>query len=896
MTDDPKSINGSQGPEVSQSAQGLLSEVKMQEERSDSEKRQEAKEDREKYKSDLKEGKGGAADDDTEALKNKYSGQKGQRRGKILKNAFVYAIIALSVVVIAYAVVCCGQTFVYTDYTRLCPLYLIVGMAYAVVLTFMVSSSWSYWNYYVRRKMFVVIVILLSGIFYLEVLYMLISAIIVPLLLLPEPNFLVTKSKWMFLIRVVTILPTLGATWFFVKWLFEFSSDRFVSASINGFRILNYVDLRKDKKYQYDAVVMKRMRTGISYRVKESDRYMHWLINGSTGTAKTSSIIIPMIDGDLVTRCLNEDAQKEAVWDGLDCDEPYFRLMDPITDRTFNINSVAATNSHGEEILRELKKKHRTIGITVIAPDDSLTDSTFKLCEAKNIPCNRVDPLTERGTDGVDKKGFIGFNPLFISPLIPEWQKSREIVKKATLFADVMQAINELKGKGDPYFTSINRSVTVAFSICLCVTYPLIKKRQPNPADVQEMVNDFTRIKPYYEKLCEIDKAEEKKTGSKLYGFVEDFIAWDVLGKGQEKMMEQARGLRMMMNEFLTNPLIRRTLCVDDSNTVDMDKMLDEGQITVLNYALELGETDSKGFGLFFLLSFIDAVFRRNGAEGSGIIPHVLIVDELPVIIHPQFERAISLFRKYKVSIVGCIQSLDQMKKNESTKYLSDVLMGGCATHTLFGRCGADEMERYSKLAGKEWVVVEQKSTSETSLTEDDPSFSFSERESLQQQEALEGIELRNRNFQEITCFTVRNGGVVKPYLAKVDFLDDDKWKWRKRKAYNWKDKWKTIPPTYSSATSQDMKAVERELTEEELGNMNCFQNIYEGASYASMTSKSDIGEQENACENTFSSVGSNPEKGTDTEGVKCENIAGQAAEKSSETQERTKANSKQSI
>lgn len=47
------------------------------------------------------------------------------------------------------------------------------------------------------------------------------------------------------------------------------------------------------------------------------------------------------------------------------------------------------------------------------------------------------------------------------------------------------------------------------------------------------------------------------------------------------------------------------------------------------------------------------------------------------------------------------------MKKNESVKYLSDVFMGGCVTHTLFDRCSADERERYSELVGKERAVVE---------------------------------------------------------------------------------------------------------------------------------------------------------------------------------------------
>lgn len=45
------------------------------------------------------------------------------------------------------------------------------------------------------------------------------------------------------------------------------------------------------------------------------------------------------------------------------------------------------------------------------------------------------------------------------------------------------------------------------------------------------------------------------------------------------------------------------------------------------------------------------------------------------------------------------------MKKNESSKYLSSMLIDGCVAHTLFGRCSADERKWYSELTGKEWAV-----------------------------------------------------------------------------------------------------------------------------------------------------------------------------------------------
>ena len=730
---------------------------------------------------------------------------------RVMQNIVVYATLLLSLGVSVYCFASLMSAFYYTDYTRLCSVNYPAAMFVLCVITVVYSSAWPYWNFYHRKKMFVVCMLMLVGIAFAEMVYTVVSAIIVPPLLLPEPNKWITKDKWMFLIRIITISPTLVCTGFFVQNMAIFAFDKFVLNQIFSFRILNHVDLRKDKKYKYDACVVKRQSNGRVHVIRENDRYMHGLINGSTGTGKTSSIIIPMINGDLKTRCLNEDMQKKIMYKLLK--EGKVVLNRPVTDKNFNVEYFTVVDKSVEDVVKDLKRRYRTCGITVICPDDSLSDETYRLCESKGIPCNRVDPLTDRNTDGKDKKGFVGFNPLYISPRIPEWQKTREIVKRATLFADVMQAINEIKGKGDPYFTSINRSVTVAFSICLCVTFPSMEGRQPTPADVQEMVNNFTKIKKYAERL----KSLNTEYGDNRYGFVLDFIEYDILGKGAEKMMEQARGLRMMMNEFLTNPLIRRTLCAPEDNTVDMDRMLEEGQITAVNYALELGETDSKGFGLFFLLSFIDAVFRRSGEEGANTIPHFLIVDELPVIIHSQFERAISLFRKYKVSIIGCLQSLDQMEKNETTKFLKGVLMGGCSHHFVYGRCGIDEMRRYSELAGKEWVSQEQYSESETSITEDDPSFSYSTRETMVQQEVLDPTLIRNRQFQEITMYTVVDGNLIPPFLGKVDFLDKTEKNVMKRTKYDWNTFYKRdLPAKTGKVSESDVAEAEAQAAEDD--------------------------------------------------------------------------------
>lgn len=776
---------------------------------------------------------------ESNAKKNKYHTDYKM----VLKIASVYAMLAVSAAVLGISIFRGIQACAGIDHELFLSVNLIVGVMAVDIVMLIISSAWSHWNYNNRKRWLLLTIIALSGVAFFEIIYTLISAAIVPLLLLPEPNKWVTPSKWMFLIRSVTIFPSLILLVLFIQWELEVSLEKFAFERLCKFRIMLHVDLRKNKKFKYDAKIAKAVETSKRWTIRETDRYMHVLIIGATGTAKTSSIIIPMINGDLKTRCRNEDKLKEIMWAEAEkygkeqkekaerlknvttpeerkaieaepskCD---FKLKRPITDRTFSLDAFLPLNKKAEARKKALAKRYRVAGMTVVGPDDSLSDAAYKLCVSKNIPCNRVDPVPDRNTDGERKEGFRGFNPLYISPRIPKYAWLNEVIKRARLFADVMQGINDMKGESDVYFSSVNRSMTVAFSICLGVTMPTIDGRQPTPADVQYHINNFDRIRPYY---AELKKYNAGLTGDNAnhLNFVLDYLDYDILGKGREKMMEQSRGLRNLMDEFLTNPLIRRTLCASAKDTVDMIAMLEEGQVTVVNYALELGETDSTAFGQFFLLSFINAVWHRDSSEGSTIAPHVLIVDELPVIIHPLFEKAISLFRKYKVSIVGCLQSLTQMEKNRTTAYLKSTLIGGCATLFQFGRCSEEDQRQLMELCGRTWEPVVQTSQTETSITDENPSLSYSTRESLQQVNIVEGSSVRNLPFQQALMITVTESNLVDPFFVKVDFLSKKEQNWKKRSRYPWNTLYEYIDIPETPIDNISKKTAEEELEKKE--------------------------------------------------------------------------------
>lgn len=345
------------------------------------------------------------------------------------------------------------------------------------------------------------------------------------------------------------------------------------------------------------------------------------------------------------------------------------------------------------------------------------------------------------------------------------------IVKRAVIFSDVMQAITDLKGKADSYFTGLNRQMIANLAILVMATVPILRKRQATPTDLQAIINNFNLLTEYVDKLEELDQS------TKQYAFIIQYIREDLLGKGRDKMEDQSRGTRNIINEFLLMPANREIFC--SQNSIDFDRALANGEVTVCNYNLASGDTDAVAFGLFFLLSFNNAVLSRPGTEFTRV-PHFFYVDELPVLIHPSLEKNFSLFRKFRVAMTVAIQTLDQMEKNEITKYLKGVILG-CAHIIVFGRSSLSDMEIFSALAGVHDVAEVQQSTTETAITDSSPHYSFSSREMITQKNFLEEIDIRMKDFQEVTFFTTRNGRPLPALQGIVEFLKPTDWENIKR-------------------------------------------------------------------------------------------------------------------
>ena len=693
-----------------------------------------------------------------------------------------YAVFFLHLLLYAIRFLC---ALVFVDYSILTP-YILYTVFWLLMppLLFLWGTRFPFYHFRNTKYACLFGVLLSCHLHMLSLIYKLLSRIFLPWIMDLPTDEAFTKGMVLILARIATQLPLIPAGILLAKAVFYPLRDEECLRRIMEYKITHSLPPEKSAPVDiaYHMNIVKDIHTGKHITVYAKDRFLHTLVDGTSGTGKTSSTILPAIRDDLNMRCKAEDLQKEELSKLLENGE--ISYAPPKCARGFSINDcipivpdagtlndtdVERRIAMIQEKLERLRLSFPVCGITVLAPDDSLTDDVCRLCDARDISYNRIDAV--RDVNGLRKKNTIGLNPFYLPPHMDSEAKNQLIVKKAVIFSDVMQAITDLKGKADSYFTGLNRQMIANLAILVMATVPVLRDRQATPADLQELINNFNLLAEYVDKLQELDQSR------KQYTFIVQYIREDLLGKGRDKMEDQSRGTRNIINEFLLMPANREIFCSQQS--IDFDRALANGEVTVCNYNLASGDTDAVAFGLFFLLSF-------NPIHGNPVhqihtrIPHFFYVDELPVLIHPSLEKNFSLFRKFRVSMMVAIQTLDQMEKNEITKYLKGVILG-CAHIIVFGRSSLSDMEIFSSLAGVRDVTEVQTSTTETALSDDDPHFSYSSREMTTQKNTIEEIDIRMKDFQEVTFFTTRAGRPLPALAGIVDFLKPSDWERKKR-------------------------------------------------------------------------------------------------------------------
>lgn len=709
------------------------------------------------------------------------------------------------------------------------------------------ATDENFWAYHRRKRVFFALALAHAALCLLQPLYSVIWSLIVPFVIKSVPvNAAMTRRMVVLLAYLAEGVVFSGAVVLLFRVVEPILTSKMTWRSIEIFKLRHVVDVRKNAEYSYDFRALTDLETGKPIVIKEQDRFVQTEINGASGTGKTSSIFLNGIWGDLNVKFKNREARREHFAKMLSDGRATLRW--PLAE--FDEKAVIACGKNEKELKRNQKEidavrsKYPDCGMTIVAPNPDLNEAVLRMAQARGFEVNVLDPVNSYGGWNCARERSI--NPFYLPDGLEkyEFEKDNELVirisQAASAFADVLIATNQMGGASDVYFTDISLSVSSnVAAIVMLANYLDDKKTYID--DVHECISDFGNLAPYVEKIeskfgikvlvddpramGEGASASQNGKQSKVKADLKTrknpyyqqllFVKQELLGPGSEAMFSQARGLRNLITKILQDPRIKRKLSADDDTRLDFDKILSDNQITVVSTAVELGQSISTSFGIFFLLLHRTSVLRRPKSTRT---PHFLWVDECAQYVHPLFDDVIALYRQYRVAAVLTLQTLTQLEKHKETSYLKNVFLGA-GTHILFGRVGVEEMELYGKMGGQVMEDVEQKSHTSNDLLSSTPTYTESTRTTPTLTNVMEGSDLRILDFQELTLFTIDGGRVLYGKHARVFFLPDEAYDEMKQKRYDWKG---LAPEAFRERTQEDIrheekikKAAEKENLEE---------------------------------------------------------------------------------
>lgn len=502
-----------------------------------------------------------------------------------------------------------------------------------------------------------------------------------------------------------------------LKWLiFSINDVKDIRDSIFDY---GGIKLTSDKEahgvYTCEVKVCVDSESGEDICIPEKKRYESFLVVGVSGSGKTTMVYEPMLARDIERKSFFKEISKEmgftALRTGLatlNCpyDNDYINenfsldMLIPKEEKldTYkNYMKKMIISSSGSKII------YRNMGITYVSAEIESVSKIAKVAENFHIPVNIVDP---------NRADSPGLNPFVYKDPIKTGLAVSSVLKGLYLHSrpDTELAFRE------------NEAVQVIenISILLKEMYPLEHEGLlPNLEDVLDLLTDFDLVVDYVEKMKQVPELSEKYRILIRY-FENNFYpdSSNLLNAKRSTTTASAE-----IDNLLRYPGVKAILC-NRSNNLDYEKILSEGQVTLLcTRRGDLGETAHKAFGLFFLLLMQQAILSRPGNDSTRI-PHFLYIDDFPAYICKATEPIYTLYRKYNVATVLDSQNLTQLKGDLSADprgdYYKNLILSNTVNKFIFGNATPEDVAWWETAMQdkREWTF---NNTYNTDKTEYDP-------------------------------------------------------------------------------------------------------------------------------------------------------------------------------
>ena len=545
------------------------------------------------------------------------------------------------------------------------------------------------------------------------------QAVWLGLLSLPNYPELATEFYYLFKPAFTAIAIYIPLVTFYkvFKWLlFTVHDTKDIRDSIFDY---GGISLSSDKEahgvYTCEVKVCVDTESGEDICIPESKRFESFLIVGVSGSGKTMMVYEPMLARDIERKSFFKEVSKEmgftALKTGLaslNCpyDNNYINehfsldMLIPNPDKidTYkNYMKKMIISSSGDKIT------YRNMGITYVSAEHESVERVAKVASNFHIPVNIVDPnsTTSPGINPFVYQDPIKTGVAISSVLKGLFVRSRPDLEMAYRENEAIQIIENI-------------------SILLKEMYPLENEGLlPNLEDMLNMLTDFDLVVDMVEKMKQIPELAEKYRILIRY-FEKSFYP------DSQNLLNTKRSVTVAASELdnlLRYPGVKNILC-NRTNNLDFDKVLSEGQVTLLcTRRGDLGETAHRAFGLFFILLMQQSILSRPGND-SNRIPHFLYIDDFPTYICKATEPIYTLYRKYKVATVLDSQNLTQLKGDLNTDargdYYKDLILSNTVNKFIFGNALPEDVKWWETAMQdkREWSF---QNTYNTDKTEYDP-------------------------------------------------------------------------------------------------------------------------------------------------------------------------------
>lgn len=419
------------------------------------------------------------------------------------------------------------------------------------------------------------------------------------------------------------------------------------------------------------------------------DRTLNTTIIGAIGTGKTAALGLPIINQDL------------------------HHIVSYISDfPKLYQNEDFKTEDVGGRYMS---------GLSVIDPSNDLCQKTLKLVKAHGIPdeaITYIDP-TNPNTPSI--------NPM-----------RGPVDKVAEVFAQVIAGLNDSKDGGNFFFEQAQRSHLKQYIYLLKlhepdkeVTLDMLLDMYNNPQLVRKMhVKLKTTFPPGYESIEDRDELNYWK----IVQGIDEWFNLNLLPKmtrmGQVEIPdrdddgnelyfdakeEYVQGLRNILNDIGSNPLIRRVLFGESD--FDFDRHMEIGGILLVNTAKGELVKLAGVLGKIVLMNLQNATFRRKPNVSSF---HHIVIDEAPDYLYNAFREFPAQSRKYKVIITTLMQTIAQLADQFGELYMT-TLIAGMRHRMVYGDVPGYDAKYFSDMFGEKTSFEEGQSEMSVSPLQEDP-------------------------------------------------------------------------------------------------------------------------------------------------------------------------------